>query len=104
MSRGSPDPEIAACLELLAETFPRCFAVHEARRRPIKVGISNDILAAFDGTVTAAELGRALRVYTGNKVYRQRLRPGAVRIDLNGEPCGVVTADQASPFVPKVAP
>jgi ProP effector len=95
MSRRRPDAEIAACLQLLAETFPRCFAVYEVRRRPIKIGIHSEILAALDGAITAAELGRALRVYTCNKIYRQRLRPGAVRIDLSGEPCGVVTTDQA---------
>jgi hypothetical protein len=39
-----PD-ETRAAIALLAETFPKCFAVFEQRRRPLKVGIHNDILA-----------------------------------------------------------
>ena len=59
-------------LELSAETWPKRFSIYEARRQPLKVGVHHDILAALDGAVTAAELSRALRVYTGNKVYRSR--------------------------------
>jgi ProQ/FINO family len=94
-----PNPEITACIQLLAELFPRSFAVHEARRQPLKVGIRDEIIAALDGAVTAVELGRALSKYTSNKVYRARLRAGAIRIDLNGGPAGVVTFEQAQPFV-----
>lgn len=96
-----PDPEIAACIGLLAETFPKCFVVYEARRRPLKVGIHNDILTVLDGAVTAAELSRALGKYTTNAVYRSRLRVGAIRIDLNGEPAGTVTTAEEWPAVKK---
>jgi sRNA-binding protein len=95
MSAGRSKPQAMAVIELLAETFPRCFVVHEARRRPLKIGIHQDILAALDGAVTARELSLALSIYCGNKVYKRRLRPGAVRIGLDGEPAGIVTADQA---------
>jgi ProP effector len=44
--------------------------------------------------VTEAELGRALRIYCCNHVYRSRLITGATRIDLNGEPAGIVTPEQ----------
>jgi sRNA-binding protein len=30
---------------LLAQLYPACFAVYEARRRPLKVGIRDDIIA-----------------------------------------------------------
>jgi ProQ/FINO family len=56
---------IAATIELLAETYPRCFFIFEQRRRPLKVGIHHDILAALDGAITPRELGIALRFYTG---------------------------------------
>jgi mono/diheme cytochrome c family protein len=87
VAKHQPDQTIAAVLELLAETWPKCFSIYEARRQPLKVGVHHDILAALDGAVTAAELSRALRVYTGNKVYRSRVRPGAM--------CG--SASTASP-------
>jgi ProP effector len=86
--------ETAAALALLAETWPACFSIYEKRRRPLKIGIHNDILATLDGAVTPAGLSRALRIYTGNKVYRSRLRIGAVRVGLDGEPAGEVAPDQ----------
>jgi hypothetical protein len=97
---------VAAAIELLAETFPACFSVYEGRRRPLNVGIHHDIRAMLDGAITPVELGKALRAYVSNGVYRRRLVAGAVRIDLNGQPAGVVTPEQVAPPRPrtKVAP
>jgi ProP effector len=91
------DKSIAAVLELLAEMWPAAFSIYENRRRPLKVGIREEILAALDGAVTAAELSLALRVYVSNRVYRARLVAGAVRIGLDGQPAGVVTPEQIPP-------
>jgi sRNA-binding protein len=91
---------IAAVLELLAETWPAAFSIYEARRRPLKIGIRDEILAALDGAVTPAELGLALRCYVSNRVYRSRLVADAVRIGLDGEPTGIVTVDQ----IPRPSP
>jgi ProP effector len=96
VSAGRSKPQAAAVIELLAETFPRCFVVHEARRRPLKIGIHQDILSRLHGAVTAAELSLALSIYCGNKVYKHRLRPGAVRVDLNGEQAGVVASERVT--------
>jgi ProP effector len=85
----------ATAIALLAETYPRCFAVYQARRRPLKIGIHKDILRELDGALTPDELSAALRYYTGNKHYLLALRPGAQRVDLDGEPAGAVTEDQA---------
>ena len=92
-----PDPAISAVLELLTETYPKCFALFERRRRPLKIGIHEDILVALAGAVTPEELSAALRVYVTNGVYRSRLIAGATRIDLAGEPAGVVTPEQVPP-------
>ena len=85
---------IAAAIALLAETFPKCFAVYQERRRPLKLGIHLDIQAALDGVITSAELSNALGAYCANQAYRGRTLQGAWRLDLNGEPAGVVTADE----------
>jgi sRNA-binding protein len=53
----------AAVPALLAERWPACFAIYEQRRRPLKVGIHRDILAALDGAVTAKGLGAAFCPY-----------------------------------------
>ena len=77
-----------AVIERLAERWPRAFAVFEARRRPLKIGIHDDIIAALGGEVTAAEIGVALRHYTGNIGYLHGLRTGAPRVGLDGNTAG----------------
>jgi ProP effector len=86
----------AAVLELLCAQFPRCFFHDEACRQPLKVGIHNDVLLVLGDAVTPSELARALQIYVNNRIYQSRLRPGATRIDLNGEPAGTVTAGEAA--------
>lgn len=81
-------------ISLLADVWPQVFAIYERRRVPLKVGIFADLLAAgFDGLEDDLEI--ALRRYNNSLGYQQKLKTGAVRIDLNGEPAGTVTADQA---------
>jgi ProP effector len=87
---------VTTILELLAERWPSAFSIYEARRRPLKIGIHLDILAALDGAVTPGDLGCALRVYVGNRVYRSRLVAGAARIGLDGEPAGIVSEAEAA--------
>jgi ProP effector len=93
----------AAGIALLAEQFPKCFAVYAARRKPLKLGIHNDIIAALDGAMTAQEIRQTLRFYTGNVVYLRSLRTGTHRIDLDGVPVGTVTADEAQDAKQKLA-
>ena len=63
----------------LAERFPRAFFVYERRRRPLKVGIYDDFIAAARD-IPADELGVALRVYTRNLGYLLACKVGAARI------------------------
>src|SRR5262245_58633476 len=83
-----------AAIALLAELYPKCFSVYEGRRRPLKIGIHNDILAAVDGAITPLELGKALGIYCSNRAYLGHTRKGAWRLDLDGKPAGTVTADE----------
>lgn len=92
---------VYAALDLICEAFPACFQRYERRRRPLKIGIHADVLAALDGAIKPEELSAALGIYTKNKVYRSGLVAGAVRIDLNGQPCGAVTIEQAAPVPPR---
>jgi sRNA-binding protein len=85
---------IAAAITVLAEVFPRCFTVYEQRRRPLKLKIHLDILAALDGAITPTELRRALGVYCSNATYLTHIVKGAWRLNLDGEPAGTVTADE----------
>jgi ProP effector len=90
----SHNQAVAAVIALLAETFPKCFSVHEGRRRPLKLKIHLDIQAALDGAVTPAELHKALGMYCSNRAYLEHTLAGAWRLDLDGKPVGVVTADE----------
>jgi ProP effector len=85
-----------ATIELLAETFPKAFSIWQRRRKPLKLGIHNDVLTALDGAITAKELSAAMRVYCGNWHYLKACKEGAPRIDLAGEPCGSVSAKEAA--------
>jgi sRNA-binding protein len=70
--------------------------VYEQRRRPLKLGIHRDILAVLEGIVTVQELRSALRCYVGYPWYlHAAMTPGAVRIDLDGNPSGAVSAEEA---------
>ena len=82
-----------ATIERLAATFPKAFFVFEGRRKPLQVGIRNDIIAKI--VIETRELNRALRFYTRNVGYLRGLRAGVARIDLDGNPIGTVTAEQA---------
>jgi ProP effector len=87
---------IQAAIALLVEAFPKAFFMYERRRRPLKIGIHLDILAVMDGAITPEELSNALRVYVHNNYYLNVCRRGAVRIDLNGEPAGEISAQDAA--------
>jgi ProP effector len=82
-------------IDILAEWFPQAFVVYEARRRPLKIGIHLDIIERTGGAIERQELSRALRIYVANNGYLMRAsRPGAVRVDLDGQPAGEVTVDR----------
>jgi ProP effector len=83
-----------AVITLLAETWPKCFSVYQGRRLPLKLKIHLDIQAVLDGAITPAELHKALGIYCSNQVYLSHTREGAWRLDLDGNPAGVVTADE----------
>lgn len=89
-----------AILESLAARWPNTFFMFEGRRRPLKIGIRDEIQAALGDTVTPRDLGFALQVYCTNPRYRSRLVAGATRIDLGGGPAGIVTETEVPPKAP----
>ena len=82
-------------LKMLAGRWPRAFAVLEANRRPLKLGIRDDI-AALLGTDTPPRLRQALAQYCNAVGYLRQCLPGATRRDLEGEPAGEVTGAEAA--------
>jgi sRNA-binding protein len=88
-------PDVLATIGRLAEKWPKAFHVFERRRKPLKIGVDTDIVAGLDGAITLPELRAAMRSYTGNLGYLLASKEGAVRVDLQGDAAGVVTATEA---------
>ena len=83
-------------LDLLCERFPGTFVRNPAERQPLKRGIDRDLVARLDGLSSRTALKRVLGGYTACPEYRAKLVEGAVRIDLDGNPAGAVTASEAA--------
>lgn len=82
-------------LDSLAGQFPKCFVLNPQLRRPLKVGIRNDIVARGIGMIEG-EINAALATYTRHPGYLHcSTSAGAVRIDLSGDAAGTVTAEEA---------
>ncbi|WP_070963396.1 RNA chaperone ProQ [Vibrio sonorensis] len=73
----------------VAECFPKCFTL-EGEAKPLKIGIFQDLAERLgdDPKVSKTQLRAALRQYTSSWRYLHGVKPGAVRVDLDGNPCG----------------
>src|SRR6478735_1058838 len=69
--------DIVAVIGSLAEKWPCCFSIPESRRRPLKLGIREDVLASLDGAIPAGKVSAALRWYVSSPEYQRRLVHGA---------------------------
>lgn len=80
----------------LAEKFPLCFSL-EGEAKPLKIGLFQDLAEALkdDEKVSKTQLRQALRQYTSNWRYLHGCRLGAERVDLNGNPAGVLEQEHA---------
>jgi len=82
--------EAFAAISLLVETFPAAFV--RINRKPLKLGIAEDMLARG---VAPETIKVGLRSYCRGVGYLSAMKAGAARIDLDGNPAGVVTAEDA---------
>jgi ProQ/FINO family len=77
----------------LLERYPAAFCAEPAAVRPLKIGIDHDIRQALD--VGPTVVSEVLRGYTRRRAYRAALAvPGAMRVDLDGQPVAPVTPGQ----------
>jgi sRNA-binding protein len=82
-------------LFILRQRWPDTFARLSARtRRPLKVGIRDDVIAALPD-IPPALISFALGIYTSGVPYRSACIEGAARIGLGG-PAGVVSPAEAA--------
>ncbi|MCE7576426.1 RNA chaperone ProQ [Aliivibrio fischeri] len=73
----------------IAERFPKCFIL-EGEAKPLKIGIFQDLAERLsdDPKVSKTQLRAGLRQYTSSWRYLHGVKPGASRVDLDGNPCG----------------
>jgi ProP effector len=81
-------------LELLAAKYPRAFFTEEKMRRPLALGIYNDLMDALPG-VRQDALRDALRHYVSSRAYLVKCKLGAARVGLDGERSGEVSDREA---------
>lgn len=76
-------------IAFLAERFPHCFSA-EGEARPLKIGIFQDLVERVGGemNLSKTQLRSALRLYTSSWRYLYGVKPGATRVDLDGNSCG----------------
>jgi ProP effector len=85
--------KVKTAISELVAAFPAAFSLDPMLIRPVKLGIKDDLYrqsARSHRRITAA-----LRAYCNTVPYLEASTEGAVRIDLAGEPGGIVTAAEA---------
>lgn len=93
------DPAILA-IRLLQKHFPLAFPKKPAPKVPLKIGIHQDLLAQLDQLAIDQEILRtAIKTWCAGLRYWDCLTEDTIRVDLNGQPAGLVSkveADQAA--------
>ena len=92
MSKPKITPDISALLKRLIREFPQCFKPESQEPLPLAHGIHWQILNAGYPDVPPLVVRDALRCYCERRAYKGVLKPGATRVDLQGEPAGTVEA------------
>lgn len=91
-----PTPPEIKTLHWLKATFPQCFIKGE-HKQPLKVGIHKDVLDYCEEHYPHEPqnlIKKAVAKYAQGTQYLTTLKAGAPRLDLQGNPCGVVTEEQ----------
>lgn len=80
----------------LAEKFPLCFSI-EGEAKPLKIGLFQELAEALaeDERISKTSLRQVLRQYTSSWRYLHCCKVGATRVDLQGQPCGVLEQEHA---------
>jgi len=82
-----------AALDVLIERFPSAFT---RPPRPLKIGVTKDLIAAVKGDSISAQAVRdAVAMWCRRPSYLQVQVEGAARVDLDGIVTGTVSAEQA---------
>lgn len=90
MTKRYPYATIANVRTMLVEQFPNAFKGFKEPKKPLKVGIYNDIRKVMP-ELSGKTLHAVLADYTGGPTYLEGLKAGRQRVGLDGHPAGEVT-------------
>lgn len=79
-------------IAFIAQSFPKCFTV-EGEAKPLKIGIFQDLAEQLseESRVSKTQIRAALRQYTSSWRYLHSIKAGLHRVDLEGNPCELIT-------------
>ncbi len=89
------DPVLIA-ISRLQRQFPKAFPKKPAAKVPLKLGVLEDLQQHAQALqLTADEIKLAVKTWCDGRRYWDSMVEAAARVDLNGEPAGAVTANEA---------
>ena len=91
--KAATNPKLPPFLKVLVKRFPLAFNLND--RKPLKIGIYQDILAAFadDSSFSNNALKKALRYYVTGRGYLLAMVNSTTRIDLEGNVAGEISPE-----------
>lgn len=93
----TPVDPVVITIGQLQKRFPKAFPKNPLPKVPLKLGISKDLAAQAESlALSEAELLEAIKVWCQGNRYWSSMTKDAARVNLAGEPEGVVTPEQAS--------
>lgn len=94
--RETPVDPVLIAISRLQRQFPKAFPKKPAPKVPLKLGVLEDLVQhAKTLQLSADEIKQAVKTWCDGRRYWDCMVEGAARVDLNGEPNGAVTANEA---------
>jgi len=92
-----PVEPVVITIGQLQKRFPLAFPKNPAPKSPLKLGISKDLIAQAEAlSLSEADLLEAIKVWCQGSRYWAAMTKGAARVNLEGQPEGIVTPEQAA--------
>ncbi|CAB3868492.1 RNA chaperone ProQ [Achromobacter animicus] len=94
--RETPVDPVVVAISRLQRHFPKAFPKNPAPKLPLKLGVLADLVQhAEQLQLDEAQIKEAVKTWCDGRRYWASMVEDAPRVDLNGEPAGAVTANEA---------
>ncbi|MFD4836519.1 ProQ/FinO family protein [Achromobacter sp. NPDC058515] len=94
--RDTPVDPVVVAISRLQRHFPKAFPKNPAPKLPLKLGVLADLVQHAQALqLDEAQIKEAVKTWCDGRRYWTCMVEDAPRVDLNGEPNGAVTANEA---------